>query len=141
VQDLTIAGGDGVRRYGEQIEVRPGLVAGDEGPAQFLWRGRVWLVRSLLSSWITATPWWRGAEAARVLGGEGDWAARVGAAGDHGDVEGSDRSDVIAAGTAATEELQVWRVEAARGGGYRTGVFDISRSAVTGQWRLETCLD
>jgi len=128
-----------VRRYGEDIEVRPGLVAGDEGPAQFFWRGRVWLVRSLLSSWITSTPWWRSADAARVLGSEGDWAARVGGVRDHGDTV-SDRSDVVA-GSAPMEELQVWRVEAGRGGAYRTGVFDISRSTVTGQWRLETCLD
>jgi Domain of unknown function (DUF6504) len=138
-----------VRRYGEDIEVRPGLVAGDEGPAQFFWRGRVWLVRSLLSSWITSRPWWRSAEAARVLGSEGDWAGRVGSVGgagalvggerDHGDVVDNDRSDVVATGS--MEELQVWRVEAGRGGGYRTGVFDISRSTVTGQWRLETCLD
>jgi Family of unknown function (DUF6504) len=129
-----------VRRYGEDIEVRPGLVAGDEGPAQFFWRGRVWLVRSLLSSWITSTPWWRSADAARVLGSEGDWAARVGTDRHHGDVE-SERSDTVATGTASMEELQVWRVEAGRGGAYRTGVFDISRSTVTGQWRLETCLD
>ena len=129
-----------MRRYGEDIEVRPGLVAGDEGPAQFFWRGRVWLVRSLLSSWITSTPWWRSADAARVLGSEGDWAARVGGARDDGHVEGSDRSDAVAS-AAPMEELQVWRVEAGRGGGYRIGVFDISRSTVTGQWRLETCLD
>jgi hypothetical protein len=129
-----------VRRYGEDIEVRPGLVAGDEGPAQFFWRGRVWLVRSLLSSWITSTPWWRSADAARVLGSEGDWAARVGGARDDGDAVRSDRSDAVA-GAGPMEELQVWRVEAGRGGGYRTGVFDISRSTITGQWRLETCLD
>ena len=104
-----------MRRYGEDIEVRAGLVAGDEGPAQFLWRGRVWLVRALLSSWVTSTPWWRGVDAARVLGCEEGWAQ--------------------------SEELQVWRVEAGRGGGHRSGVFDISRSSVTGQWRLETCLD
>lgn len=128
-----------MRRYGEGIEVRPGLVAGDEGPAQFFWRGRVWLVRSLLSSWITSTPWWRSADAARVLGSEGDWAARVGGVRDDGDVV-SDRSDAVASAV-PMEELQVWRVEAGRGGGYRIGVFDISRSTVTGQWRLETCLD
>jgi Domain of unknown function (DUF6504) len=124
-----------VRRYGEDIEVRPGLVAGEEGPAQFLWRGRVWVVRALLSSWVTSTPWWRGAEAARVLGSE----ALV------SEVPGSDVATVTRTHSSAqaesTEELQVWRVEAGRGGGYRTGVFDVSRSTTTGQWRLETCLD
>ncbi|MGN6522350.1 MAG: DUF6504 family protein [Actinomycetes bacterium] len=51
------------RLYAEVIEVR----RGDEAPAQFLWRGRLYVVREVLSHWFEAPPWWQDGAAAAAL--------------------------------------------------------------------------
>lgn len=51
----------------EPIEVRRGLVAGMEAPAQFLWRDRLWLVRDV-QGWPVDPG---GAEVWRVLAADG----------------------------------------------------------------------
>jgi hypothetical protein len=51
----------------EPIEVRRGLVAGMEAPAQFLWRDRLWLVRDV-QAWPVDPG---GAEVWRVLAANG----------------------------------------------------------------------
>ena len=48
-----------MRRYAEPVEVRQGLVGGIEGPAQFLWRHRLYLVRDVLAFWVESSSWWR----------------------------------------------------------------------------------
>lgn len=60
-----------MRRYDEPIEVKAGLVAGQEGPAQFLWRNRLWSVREIESRWLETGDWWDG-PAARAVRGELD---------------------------------------------------------------------
>jgi hypothetical protein len=59
-----------MRRYDDLVEVRRGMVAGTrghtEGPAQFLWRGRLWKVFDVVAQWVETTPWWQ-AEAPRDL--------------------------------------------------------------------------
>ena len=49
-----------MRQYVEPVEVRRGLVGDVEGPAQFLWRDRLYLVRDVLAFWVESTAWWRG---------------------------------------------------------------------------------
>jgi hypothetical protein len=49
-----------MRQYIEPVEVRRGRVGGVEGPAQFLWRDRLYLVRDVLGCWVESTAWWRG---------------------------------------------------------------------------------
>ena len=44
-----------VRRYDEVIEVRESPAS---GPALFLWRGRVYSVRSILGHWRERRAWW-----------------------------------------------------------------------------------
>ncbi len=48
-----------VRTYVEPVDVRSGVVGGITGPAQFLWRHRLFLVRDVLGSWVEPTSWWR----------------------------------------------------------------------------------
>jgi hypothetical protein len=43
------------RRYGDTVEVR----RRDDIPAEFIWRGRLYSVRSVLAHWIEAGGWWR----------------------------------------------------------------------------------
>ncbi len=48
-----------MRHYVEPVEVRSGTVSGIEGPAQFLWRHRLYLVRDVLGFWVESSSWWR----------------------------------------------------------------------------------
>jgi hypothetical protein len=48
-----------MRQYVEPVEVRQGRVSGIEGPAQFLWRHRLYLVRDVLGFWVESSSWWR----------------------------------------------------------------------------------
>ena len=57
-----------MRTYDEPIEVRRGLVAGQEAPEQFLWRGRLWVVRDVVSHWVETGAWWDQEGIAALLG-------------------------------------------------------------------------
>ncbi|HOU92857.1 MAG TPA: DUF6504 family protein [Polyangiaceae bacterium] len=54
--------GAAMRRYDEPIEVRAEPVAGpagDEvGPAQFVWRRRLWRVLEVENRWFETADWW-----------------------------------------------------------------------------------
>ena len=61
-----------VRRYEEPIEVRESTDGGGTAvathPDAFVWRGRLYVVRTVLDSWRERRPWWRDArEGADVL--------------------------------------------------------------------------
>lgn len=44
------------RAYGEPVEVQ----ARDDGrPARFVWRGRLYTVRSIVEYWVANREWWR----------------------------------------------------------------------------------
>ena len=138
---------DGMRQYDDTVDVRRGLVrAGEgtvEGPEQFLWRGRLWKVRTVVAHWVETGPWWRSSGAAAVLGGEsGDHADGTDDDGEHGTVprqRPASVHDLLA-------EREVWRVEAARGragagAGAGHGVFDLAFDWAGGSWLLTRCLD
>ena len=87
-----------MRSYDEPIEVRRGLVAGQEAPEQFLWRGRLWVVRDVVSHWVETGAWWDQEGIAALLGvGAGPNRAGLRDASPnrdlevHRDVRGSDR--------------------------------------------------
>lgn len=44
------------RVYGEPVEVQ---TRGDGRPARFVWRGRLYTVRSILERWVINREWWR----------------------------------------------------------------------------------
>lgn len=89
----------------------------DEGPQQFLWRGRLWQVREILAHWTETGAWWlRRPE------------------------------DAPGASELVTQRL-VWRVSAARGRAVETpddpgfGIFDLTFDRAEGIWRLAGSLD
>jgi hypothetical protein len=118
-----------VRRYDEVIDVRRGLVSGQEAPAQFLWRDRLWVVRDILAHWVETGAWWEQPGVGVLFGGPGASEEATPSAAD-----GSDRSaDLLG-------EKEVWRVEAMRPRS-GAGVFDLSFDWAFGQWRLVCCVD
>ncbi len=57
------------RTYADPITVRRSegqLQAGEPpaGPTQFLWRGRLYVVRAVIGHWIESTAWWGGSRRA-----------------------------------------------------------------------------
>lgn len=109
-----------MRTYDDEVDVR-----GEPAPRQFLWRGRLYVVRDVLSHWYERTAWWDGA-AARATRGDGEapvvperaGAERVGA------------------------EREVWRVEASAGRSAGSGVFDLALTGSgPGSWRLLRAVD
>jgi len=101
-----------MRSYFDPIEVRRGLVAGQEAPEQFLWRGKLWVVCDLISHWIETTAWWEQPDLSADLLGERElW--RVEAR--------NGRSGVAAEGDA--------------------GVFDLAFDWARGQWQLVCSID
>ncbi|MGH3502688.1 MAG: DUF6504 family protein [Nocardioidaceae bacterium] len=127
-----------MRRYDEDIDVRQGLVSGQEAPEQFLWRERLWVVREIIAHWIETGAWWEQPGVAALL----DVGSAPAPAGPGG-------ADLLA-------EREVWRVEAARGAragqvagqvaaqaAARTGwgVFDLTFDWGGGRWQLATSVD
>jgi hypothetical protein len=103
-----------VRRYGDPVEVRAGQgeqVLDGDPPGSFLWRGRVYRVRSILGHWRERRAWWTEAAARAVHGAEVD----------PGDQAGTE------SGPGLAEEREIWRVEAGAGRLAAVGVFDLCR--------------
>ncbi len=129
-----------MRRYDDLVEVRKGPVPGygpdgpesfsdvllatgdddlvaDVAPQQFLWRGRLWQVRSIVAHWVETGAWWLRRPEERPGGSE------------------------------LIREREVWRVTAARGRAVATtddpgfGVFDLAFDPAAGLWCLAGSLD
>jgi hypothetical protein len=135
-----------MRKYDDPVEVRRGMVPGpggrQEGPEQFLWRGRLWKVCDVVAHWVETGPWWqsRGAEAVHgteSLDPAGPGGAGEGSAGEAGGVGVVTPVDLLA-------EREVWRVEAARGlaaAGSGRGMFELVLDWTDGSWQLVRCAD
>lgn len=58
------------RTYADPIDVRRAAepesagAPSQEQPTQFLWRGRLYVVRAVLAHWIESTAWWGGSRRA-----------------------------------------------------------------------------
>jgi hypothetical protein len=48
------------RLHADPVEVRTAAAADGPVPEQFLWRGRLYLVREVLARWTASGTWWRG---------------------------------------------------------------------------------
>ena len=130
-----------MRRYDEVIDVRRGLVSGEEAPTQFLWRDRLWVVRDIIAHWVETGAWWEQPGVGVLFGGADPSDQRT------VDQRTVDQRTVDQRtgerGTRCADllgEREIWRVEAmrARAG---AGVFDVSFDWALGQWRLVCCID
>jgi hypothetical protein len=109
-------------RQAQQIEVR----RRDDAPEQFLWRGRLYVVRAVLARWTESGGWWRTAAVRGLTSGDGTPPASI-----------DDR------------EREWWRVEAdsplfrgrlaALSAG--PGVYDLCFDWSAGAWSLARVLD
>ena len=125
------------RQYDEPVHVR----RRDDVPSEFLWRGRLYVVREVLSHWVETGAWWQ-APAARAVYGEvaADGAALPGGA-------ASELSLAIPAepqgvtSTLEDIEREVWRVEAAAGRFSGSGVYDLTFDWSAGAWTLARTQD
>jgi len=124
-----------MRRYDDPVEVRKGAA---DDPEQFLWRGKLWKVRSVLAHWVETGSWWQSTDARAVIGS--DDTDDTGDTGDTGNT-GDGGHDLLG-------ERELWRVEAAAGmrvpdddGGPGGGVFDLSFDWSDGTWQLVGCVD
>jgi hypothetical protein len=138
-----------MRRYDDPVDVRRGRVAGPgtslgtsagtgtaveglvEGPEQFLWKGRLWKVHTVLAQWVETGPWWHSSGVHAVLGAD-DWADAA---------DGTVRTATRPVSLELAAEREVWRVEASRGAATDRGVFDLVFDWADGSWRLTRCLD
>ncbi len=144
------------RLHADVVEVQ----RGDDAPAQFLWRGRLYVVRAVLARWTESGGWWRSAAVRAVAdgGSEGGSAGSSGAPApaplDTAPIPASPRwaqrawgepaPDVGAAiGPASIDDgEQDWfRVEAGAGSAAGTGVYDLCFCWSTGSWSLARVLD
>ena len=80
-------------------------------PTQFLWRGRLYVVRGVLAHWVEVGAWWR----ARLPDG---LPVRIDESG-----------------------RQVWRVEAGAGRASGVGVYDLVYDEAATSWTLARALD
>ena len=130
-----------MRRYADSIDVSRGLVAGQEAPSQFLWRGKLWVVRDVVSHWVETGAWWDQPGVAALFGA-------TTAADDNGGRSVARSDEHISAGAAELTgggadllgEREVWRVEAIRGQ-EASGVFDLSFDWASGSWFLVRVAD
>jgi hypothetical protein len=133
------------RRFDEPIEVR----RRDDQPAEFRWRGRRYVIRAVLASWVETGAWWRSPVAQGVYGlGSGGGPEPPGSGGGpEGAVPDGGGAPVgapvaIPTGLALDEtERELWRVEASRGRAGDVGTFDLSFDWSAGRWRLVQALD
>ena len=109
------------RRHVDPVEVHTRAAPSGPVPDQFLWRGRLYLVREVLARWTESGSWWRGT-AVRAL----------------------------AAGSVSPEglddrETQWWRVEADSGRlaalSAGPGVYDLCFEQRSAAWTLKRVMD
>ena len=114
------------RLHADPVEVQREDTGSGHDPAQFLWRGRLYLVREVLARWTQSGSWWRGTHVHDLVSGTATTASATETAVD-------DR------------EQQWWRVEADSGrlaelsGG--PGVYDLCFEESSCSWSLKRVLD
>lgn len=114
-----------VRRLLEQVEVKPVVDESGCHPSEFIWKGRLYVVRQVLSHWSERRAWWHEVGVADDLD-----AAGLGSSAEAASAPG-------AALERAAEERQVWRVEASPGWSFSSGIYDLAAVPVgAGGWSL-----
>jgi hypothetical protein len=128
-----------MRLYDDPVEVRRGLVNGVEAPAQFVWRGRLWVVHEIIAHWMETGAWWvqAPAEDPDLIAEREVW--RVGASrGRVGDRLEGDGADDQPDDTGADEPPGRGDIRQTEG---NRGVFDLSFDWSVGHWQLARAHD
>jgi len=99
------------RLHADAVEVRTRAEASGPVPEQFLWRGRLYVVREVLARWTSSGVWWKGTSDRGLDDRETQW-WRV--------------------------EADSGRLAALSGG---AGTYDLCLSWSTGTWTLRRVLD
>lgn len=138
------------RLHTDLVEVR----RRDDEPAEFLWRGRLYVVREVLARWTESGGWWRAAAVQSLSDGDAlaggaavapletaplpaspKWAQRAWG-------EPAPDVDTSVGPAGVDDDEQDWfRVEAGAGRSAGTGVYDLCFSWSTGRWSLARVLD
>lgn len=118
------------RRYDDPVNVR----RRDEDPCEFLWRGRLYVIRAVLAHWVETGAWW---STAKISSGSSSGGSSDTASGGDGAPRPAESSTLVLDGA----EREVWRVEASRGRSFGTGVYDVSFNWAAGGWTLLRALD
>lgn len=133
------------RRLADPVEVRTVPAPAGPVPDQFLWNGRLYVVREVLARWTESGSWWRGTEVRALLSGSAvrtEPAASVKAWGNSASTAGGRSPARVGIDD---RETQWWRVEADSGrlavlsGG--TGVYDLCFEESSTRWSLKRVMD
>lgn len=133
------------RRRADGIDVR----RRDDVPAEFLWRGRLYVVREVLAHWVETPAWWTGSEASTLLGSDAgtllgsDGGTVLGSGGGQAALSPRSTSQPAPAAVADGDsgEREVWRVEASAGRACGSGVYDLAFDWSAGGWTLARTID
>ena len=68
-----------MRQYDDLIDVRRGMVAGRDAPEQFVWHGKLWVVRQIIAHWVRTGAWWEQSTSADLLAEREIWRVEAGA--------------------------------------------------------------
>lgn len=118
-----------MRRYDEPIHVKRGQDRA--APEQFVWRGRLWLVRDIITRWLETGAWW---DSPLVRSARGDDVETLPSEEGPSEEGPSEETDLLA-------EHEVWRVLAAVGASGSPGVYELDNARGTGGWRLRAVVD
>jgi hypothetical protein len=61
------------RLHADPVEVRTAAAPEGPVPEQFLWRGRLYLVREVLARWTASGPWWTGLQEGELEKEDDQW--------------------------------------------------------------------
>ncbi len=112
------------RRYTEPADVHTTPDASGPVPDQFLWRGRLYVVREVLARWTESGSWWKGTSMSAVVTGDELMSTTL---------------------TVDDRSTQWWRVEADSGrlaalsGG--RGVYDLCFTESSATWTVKRVMD
>jgi hypothetical protein len=139
------------RRHADPVEV----VRRDSVPAQFLWHGRLYVVREVLDHWLRSGAWWQAAALTRLTSGESSidderaaadlqlrplppspkWGQRA-----WGE-PAPDLGTTNAGAVGLDDEREFWRVEAAPGRSGARSVVELCHVLASGTWTVTAIHD
>ena len=144
------------RLHADPVEVQRHDTGLGPEPAQFLWRGRLYVVREVLARWTEAGGWWEGGVVQALTRGDtaADPAAALADPLETAPIPSSPKWAQRAWGEPAPDvgasvgpagvddrERDWWRVEAGAGRAAGTGVYDLCFDWSSGSWSLARVLD